>query len=142
MIHGGELLSAYLDGELSADEEIRIVDHLERCGACRVDLADLQSARAAVRGLPVIEAPPWLRPADATASDIARRHPAATVAAAAVAILVVIIGIAAWLSTPPAVELDLSDIAVTHGVKAVQEGTPVGGGIGNIVTVVTSRGVE
>ena len=142
MIHGGELLSAYLDGELSEDEEIRLVDHLERCAACRMDLADTQAARAAVRALPIIEAPTWLRPADPTPIEMVRRHPAAAIAAAAAAILVVVIGVATWLSTPPAVQLDLSDIAVTHGVKAVQEGAPVGGGIGNMVTVVPTAGVE
>lgn len=135
MMYPTELLSAYLDGELSRAEQLRVVAHLESCTACRMDLADLQSARAAVRALPILDAPDWLRPSEPAALELARRHPAASFATAAAAILALAIGLASWFAPPPEVELQIADIAATHGARAVQDGIPASGGMAEMATL-------
>jgi hypothetical protein len=56
--HPGDLLSAYLDGELSASEARQVESHLLRCGACNAELDDLGAARRMLRELPPVPAPP------------------------------------------------------------------------------------
>jgi putative zinc finger protein len=56
--HPGDLLSAYLDGELSAGEERQVESHLVGCGACSAELDDLGAARRMLRELPPVPAPP------------------------------------------------------------------------------------
>lgn len=87
MTHRPELLSAMLDGETSETEAAWIASHLEGCGQCRAELDDLASARAAVRGLPVLDLPDELRPAGTVVRGPWLRRAgvaAASVAAAAV----------------------------------------------------------
>lgn len=55
--HLGELLSAYLDGELTARELDRVAKHLAHCERCIAEFRDLQSARVTVRLLPLLELP-------------------------------------------------------------------------------------
>jgi Putative zinc-finger len=55
--HPGELLSAYLDGELSPAERDQVDTHLASCPACRADLDEERDVRAAVRGLPPVDPP-------------------------------------------------------------------------------------
>ncbi|MEO1245016.1 MAG: zf-HC2 domain-containing protein [Pseudomonadota bacterium] len=43
--HVGELLSGYIDGELTQQERQRVELHCERCEECRVDLAELSALR-------------------------------------------------------------------------------------------------
>ncbi len=69
MKHLGDLIGAYLDGELEAAERARADEHLTGCGACRAEMADVALARSAVRGLPMLEPPAGLLP-----SPVARRH--------------------------------------------------------------------
>lgn len=45
-------LSAYLDGELDADETRTIANHLAACAACAAQLAELQTLSAGFRALP------------------------------------------------------------------------------------------
>ncbi len=54
---GEVLLSAYLDGELGADERLRVEAHLADCGRCRALLSDLRRVKRLVAELP-LEAPP------------------------------------------------------------------------------------
>lgn len=124
MTHLGELLSAYLDGELAGDEHNRVTTHLAVCTGCQEDLAGLHQARAAVRGLPILEAPGWVGPT--AVAEAPSRHPVAWVAAVAAAVLVATIGIATWVSPTPGLDLDFDDIANTHRVRASQDGVPTG----------------
>ena len=127
MTHLGELLSAYLDGELRAEEHNRVTTHLAVCSACQDDLAGLHGARAAVRGLPILEAPVWVGPTAAAATeDSTSRHPVAWAAAVAAAVLVATIGIATWVSPTPGLDLNFDEIADTHRVRASQDGFPTG----------------
>lgn len=96
MTHRPELLSAMLDGETSETEAAWIASHLDGCGQCRAELDDLAAARAAVRGLPMLDLPddlnpqgnvvagPWLRRVAAGLSSVAA---AALLAVAALAVV-------------------------------------------------------
>ena len=57
MTHLGELISAYLDGELRPEEHNRVINHLDVCASCRSALGEIHQARSVVRSLPTIEAP-------------------------------------------------------------------------------------
>lgn len=61
--HPGDLLSAWLDGELTPAEAAAVAVHLEGCPACAAERDEVATARSAVRSLPTITAPPGvLRP--------------------------------------------------------------------------------
>lgn len=55
--HLGELLSAYLDGELTPGELDRVAEHLAHCERCIAEFRELQASRVAVRLLPRMELP-------------------------------------------------------------------------------------
>jgi len=51
--HPGELLSAFLDGELSAVDQAAVEGHLRECAACAHELEELAAVDAFARELPV-----------------------------------------------------------------------------------------
>ena len=53
-----DMLSAYLDGELTDDERAAVEARLEVSAEWRAELAEVESARSIVRGLPARDAPP------------------------------------------------------------------------------------
>ena len=55
--HPGDLISAWLDGELAPSEAATIAAHLEACPACAAERDEVDSARVAVRGLPLLMPP-------------------------------------------------------------------------------------
>ena len=59
----GELLSAYLDGELRDGELDLVVEHLADCLECIAEFHDLKEARAAVRMMPMLQVPDSVMPA-------------------------------------------------------------------------------
>ena len=56
----GELLSAYLDGELHPGELERVDGHLAQCEDCILEFRQLKEARAALHMLPELQLPEWL----------------------------------------------------------------------------------
>ena len=58
----GELLTAYLDGELRPGELEQVVGHLGDCPDCILEFHSLKEMRAAMRLLPVLKAPETLIP--------------------------------------------------------------------------------
>jgi hypothetical protein len=56
-----DMLSAYLDRELQADEELTVAGHLEQCSVCRHRLAELSQTSRLVRSLSVVAVPDTLR---------------------------------------------------------------------------------
>ncbi len=64
--HPGDLLSAWLDGELVPAEAAAVASHVEVCAACAAERDEVDAGRAAVRRLPSLEPPPgvlWASPA-------------------------------------------------------------------------------
>lgn len=59
-VHVGEELSAFLDGELTTAEIPIVTGHLDGCTECRLELADLDRSRTAIRALPGLESPVFL----------------------------------------------------------------------------------
>lgn len=55
-----EELSAYLDGEVSAETRAAVEEHLRSCAACRAVLEDLKSIRNVLSDLPKVSAPATL----------------------------------------------------------------------------------
>ena len=55
--HLGDLVSAVIDGELTAIEAAGAQAHLDECATCRAELRATAQARAFVRALPEIDPP-------------------------------------------------------------------------------------
>jgi anti-sigma factor RsiW len=55
--HPGDLLSAYLDGELEPEQRADVEGHVATCDACRRELAGVETARRLVRDLGDVEVP-------------------------------------------------------------------------------------
>jgi anti-sigma factor RsiW len=53
--HLHELLSAYLDDEVTADERVFVEAHLAACEACAIELATADGSRMLLRSLPAVE---------------------------------------------------------------------------------------
>jgi anti-sigma factor RsiW len=86
--HPGDLLSAYLDDELSPDVATAVEAHVASCAACRSDLAELDGARAALRSSPRLSAPPgFTRDLVRNRRQASRRGVALMLAAACVAVV-------------------------------------------------------
>jgi anti-sigma factor RsiW len=86
-MHLGDLVSAFLDGELTPSERAEADAHLAGCPACRAELASTASMRALMRGLPPVEPPVGFM--DLALRSHRRRRPAAALAAAAAVAAVV-----------------------------------------------------
>jgi len=66
-----DLLSAYVDGEVTDEERALVEAHLAESSSTRALLAEIEAARDAVRALPMRDAPPefWARILDGTGLD-------------------------------------------------------------------------
>lgn len=110
--HLGDLLSGLIDGELDPAQTATAQAHVARCRSCAVELDDVTTARALVRGLPELD-PPFgfyerirlddrrgaaARPAFVGASWTPRRVAVAAFGSAAAA--VVLLGLAPPRDTP------------------------------------------
>ena len=60
--HSADRLSAYLDGELTSEENKDVAEHVLACRECRSDLQEFDRARIAIRALPGVDAPEGLFP--------------------------------------------------------------------------------
>jgi hypothetical protein len=100
-----ELLSAYIDGEVTPRERALVEAHLATCSMCVYNLATLRQAVALLRQLPQVAAP---RPFTLHESDIGLVRPSwpagwrlpwaqGAIAVAAVLLCVVVAGGALWL---------------------------------------------
>jgi anti-sigma factor RsiW len=55
--HLDDILSAYIDGELTAAEHVEVEAHLAACAECRADLEGEAEVRRLVRDLPAVDPP-------------------------------------------------------------------------------------
>lgn len=116
MNHAGDMISAYLDGELNRSEIDQLKTHLASCGKCAAEMQDMQMVRSAVRSLPMLELPTGLVPeADAEVIPL-RRNKGFWVGAAAAAVALVI-AIAA-LVTPSSPSIALDELNSRYGARA------------------------
>jgi anti-sigma factor RsiW len=115
-LHLGEMVSAYLDGELTLSERRRAESHLAGCDVCRDELTDMMFVRARLRALPMLELPTELTPRSATVAPIHRRVRVLVSAAAAAVALVV--AVAALVSPGDVVALSGNDFSMTYRARA------------------------
>ena len=121
--HIGDELSAYLDGELATAEIDAVGVHIAGCADCRIELAELDAARTAVRALPRLEpAEPFPDTmSEATvpqATRPRRRRLVAGLAAAAVVASVVAIGADRGGSGAP---VDIDELLNRHNARSSVE---------------------
>ena len=136
-----DMLSAYLDGEVTDSQRAAIVSRLEASPEWRAELAEVRAARDALRGLPVRDAPAGMWEAvhahvgavdDATddgnvvpiasASSRARRRwgwIAASAAAVAAVVAVVVVPHRSEVSP------NVATVVAQHGAQGSDNGDPV-----------------
>ena len=130
MIEPPDLLSAFVDGELDAREHDAVAAHLAGCAGCTTELEEVSAARAAMRSLPLLEAPPGLIPETQQVITVTRSRPRwwrrpAYAAAAAVGAVVLAAGVVGG-GGGDAVPLDLDSVAEQHLVRtSVEPGSPL-----------------
>lgn len=116
MSHAGDLMSAYLDGELNRAEIEQLEAHLSSCGNCAAEIQQMQTVRSAVRSLPMLELPAGLVPeADAEVVPL-RRNKGFWVGAAAAAVALVIT--IAALVTPSSPSIAIDELNSRYGARA------------------------
>jgi predicted anti-sigma-YlaC factor YlaD len=116
--HLGEVLSALLDNELTAEEAARAEEHLAGCAQCRAERDQLAQARQAVRDLPVLDLPPplWVQ---VMRSRRRTARPVAWVGAAAAA--VALIGLAAVPTQQHHVTPQMAHLVQVHAASSGAE---------------------
>lgn len=120
MNHPGDLLSAFLDGELDAAGRGAVAEHLAGCAPCRAEADDVAAARTAVRGLPMLQPPPGLLPGPRADRDRARRRRWVPMwAASAAAAAAVVVGLVVLGGRQPAPAADLETFADRHTARLV-----------------------
>ena len=115
MRHAGELISAYLDGELIGEERRQLFEHLNSCGVCAAEMDDMQRVRTAIRSLPMVELQPGLVPEAEVEQAPLYRNRGVLVGAAA-AVLALVIAVAA-LVTPPPPTVSVEDLNSRFGAR-------------------------
>ncbi len=116
MTHAGDMISAYLDGELNPQEVGQLFSHVANCGRCAAEMEEMQSVRAAVRSLPLLELPVGLIP-EADAEIIPLHRNRGFWVGAAAAVVAVVIAVAA-LVTPSTPAISIDELNSRYGARA------------------------
>lgn len=116
MTHPSELISAYLDGELTSRERGELAQHISTCGRCAADLEGLQRVRAAVRALPVLELPEDIFRSSYQGDVVPLHRNRGMWVGAAAAVVALVIAIAA-LVTPPASSITIDELSSRFGAR-------------------------
>jgi len=106
LTHPSEMISAYLDGELTRAESSRLFTHTGSCGRCVAEMEAMQRVRAAVRSLPMVEMPPGLLGDAEPVVVPLHRNRGLWVGAAAAAVALVIALATMLTPTPGALSVD------------------------------------
>lgn len=118
MSHPAELLSAYLDGEVTDDERRIVTTHLPDCEMCRGELVDLHAARSALRSLPVLDLPSGLFENGSSGVVVPLRRRPRVWAAAAAAVVAGFIGVATFIAPEPTVPVTFIQLSVEHSNRS------------------------
>jgi hypothetical protein len=126
MTHPEELLAPYVDGTASPEERAAVDAHASTCARCRAEIEAAAAARAALKRLPVVEAPPGLAPDPVATPAAARpsgapgwyRWGGAAAAAAVIALLLVMV-------LPKSGNNSSTDAAGSNGKTATEATAPV-----------------
>lgn len=117
MTHPSELISAYLDGELTVVERGELANHISRCGRCAAELQDLQRVRAAVRALPVLEMPADIYASISGDAEVVPLHRNRGLWVGAAAAMVALVIAVAALVTPPAASVTVDELSSRFGAR-------------------------
>lgn len=109
MNHPDELLSAFLDGEISPEDRDRVSQHLSGCGRCRSELDQLAAVRSAVRGLP------WWEMPDLELPPHRRLRFSRSLVGAAMLALAVLVGAVGMAAMPSEEPVNASELSVLLG---------------------------
>lgn len=126
MSHLGELLSTYLDGELSAGEHRRVASHLAGCEACRMELDHVSVGRGLARSLPTLELPVIDAAAFTSPPSVVRRRGRSLALAGAAAVLLALAGVAATLDPTPQ-QISAPALVQAHLARSPVPGLTPGG---------------
>ena len=113
--HLGEVVSAYIDGELPIFERRQAESHLAGCDPCRDELSDMMFVRARLRGLTMLELPPESTGKAPVAGRIFRRSRVLVGAAAAALATFLALGAAA---PGDVVALSGDDFSISYRARA------------------------
>ena len=116
MNHAGELISAYLDGELTRSEVDQLFSHLASCGRCAAEMQEMQVVRSAVRSLPLLELPVGLIP-EADGEVVPLRRNRGFLVGAAAAVVALVIAVAA-IVTPSTAPISIEELNSRYGARA------------------------
>lgn len=114
--HLGEVVSAYLDGELPALERRRAESHLAGCDVCRDELTDMMFVRARLRAIPMLELPYELTSPSPVPTPIFRR--ARLLVGAAAAAVTMVLALAAMASPGDVVALSGNEFSMSFRARA------------------------
>lgn len=115
MTHPNEMISAYLDGELTRAEASELSTHMGSCGKCVAEMEAMQRVRTAVRSLPLIELPPGLL-GEAEPVVVPLRKNRGFLVGAAAAGVAIVIAVATMLSPSPSA-LSVDDLNSRFGAR-------------------------
>ena len=115
MSHPNEMISAYLDGELTRAEASELFAHMGTCGKCVAEMEAMQRVRTAVRSLPLIELPPGLL-GEAEPLVVPLHKNRGFLVGAAAAGVAIVIAVATMLSPSPSA-LSVDDLNSRFGAR-------------------------
>ena len=115
MSHPSEMISAYLDGELTPTEASELFTHMGSCGKCVAEMEAMQKVRTAIRSLPLIELPTGVLGEAEPVVVPLRRNRGFLVGAAAAGVAIVIA--VATLLTPSPSALSVDDLNSRFGAR-------------------------
>jgi anti-sigma factor RsiW len=122
-----ELQSAWLDGQLAPDEQLRIAAHLDVCPQCSMDVEQLARTRLLLRSMPVRQVPAGLFD-DLAVVPPSRGHQSGHVAGRVMTVFAVVAGLVGGAAfglggqperTPQLVQVPVDVYAVDHFVQTV-----------------------